>query len=75
MDMAFYANGERTLEKYKIFPYIAWTLIIGFSLFVVSLTMHVKETAENFRYTKHNYSSNAAETTSNSPLDTADNSD
>lgn len=43
--MAFYASGERTLEKYKIFPFIAWTIVIGFALFVYHLTMGVRDAA------------------------------
>lgn len=43
-----HASGERTLEKYKIFPYIAWAIFIGFSIFVYSLVMELQETAESF---------------------------
>lgn len=30
------------LEKYRIFPYIAWILIAGFSLFVYSLILNLQ---------------------------------
>ncbi len=30
-----------TLEKYKIFPYVAWTLIIVFAIFTLNLTLKV----------------------------------
>ncbi len=32
-----------TLESYKIFPYIAWILFIGFALFTYALTMRFEE--------------------------------
>ncbi|MCA9361480.1 hypothetical protein KC845_02900 [Candidatus Kaiserbacteria bacterium] len=39
-------HGEMTLEKYRLFPYIAWLLIIGFALFTINLVTELKETAE-----------------------------
>lgn len=30
-----------TLEQYKAFPYVAWTLFIGFALFVGNLAMEL----------------------------------
>lgn len=33
---------NNTLESYKIFPYVAWTLVIGFALFTYSLTMRLE---------------------------------
>ena len=30
-------KGKRSLESYRIFPYVAWGLIIGFSFFVYNL--------------------------------------
>jgi len=32
---------KNTLESYKLFPFIAWSLVIGFALFVYFLTVHV----------------------------------
>lgn len=30
--------SKRSLEKYRVFPYIAWTLVGGFAFFVYTLT-------------------------------------
>lgn len=50
-----HATGERTLEKYKIFPYVAWALFIGFALFVYSLVLELQETAESLATTSASY--------------------
>lgn len=34
---------HNTLESYRIFPYVAWTLVIGFSLFTVLLTKQLEQ--------------------------------
>lgn len=52
-----HTTGERTLEKYKIFPYIAWALFIGFSLFVYSLVMELQATAESLATSSASYES------------------
>lgn len=52
-----HASGERTLEKYPIFPYIAWALFIGFSLFVYSLVLDLQATAESLAGTSASYGS------------------
>jgi hypothetical protein len=40
-------NGnDKTLESYKIFPTLAWLLVIGFAFFVYSIAMDLKETAD-----------------------------
>ena len=49
-----HVTGERTLEKYKAFPYIAWTLVIGFAIFVYNLTMNLSEVAENLAISSSN---------------------
>ena len=37
-------NGnDKALESYKIFPFIAWGLTIGFTLFVYNLASELKE--------------------------------
>jgi hypothetical protein len=36
---------ERKLEAFKIFPYVAWMLIIFFALFVYKVTTELKSTA------------------------------
>ena len=36
-------SNKRSLEGYKIFPYIAWLLIIGFAVFAYNLTNEVGE--------------------------------
>ncbi len=30
-----------TLEQYKVFPYVAWTIFVGFALFVGNLAMEL----------------------------------
>ncbi len=32
---------EHTLESLRFFPHVAWTLVIGFSLFVYGITKNV----------------------------------
>jgi hypothetical protein len=40
-------NGnDKALESYKIFPILAWILVIGFALFVYAIAMDLKDTAE-----------------------------
>lgn len=29
---------NNTLESHKLFPYVAWTLVVGFALFTYTLT-------------------------------------
>jgi len=42
--MACYTIGmKHTLEGHKFFPYIAWTLVIGFVLFTYTLTIRLTE--------------------------------
>jgi hypothetical protein len=39
-------NGnDKALESYKIFPVIAWTVTIGFAVFVYTIAMDLKDTA------------------------------
>lgn len=33
-----------TLERYKVFPYVAWSIFIGFALFVGSLAIELNST-------------------------------
>jgi len=35
-------SGKRALEKYRIFPFIAWGLIFGFAFFVYNLTINLE---------------------------------
>ena len=51
---------ERKLEAFKIFPYVAWLLIVVFALFVYKITIELKETANELEET-----SSKLETTSN----------
>lgn len=34
---------HNTLESYKIFPYVAWALVVGFALFTYSLTVQLQQ--------------------------------
>jgi len=38
---------NHTLESYKIFPYIAWALVISFALFTYTLTVRLQENLNN----------------------------
>lgn len=43
-------NGnDKTLESYKIFPYVAWALTLGFALFVYNITMELRTVADNLQ--------------------------
>ncbi len=42
-------SGERTLEKYKAFPYLVWMLVLGFALFVYNITLELRDVAEDLR--------------------------
>ena len=49
---------ERKLEAFKIFPYVAWMLVIFFALFVYRITTELKSTAAELEQT-----TNSLETT------------
>lgn len=34
--------ADRTLESFKIYPYVTWGLIIGFSVFVYNITQKLE---------------------------------
>ena len=36
-------TGKRSLEAYKIFPYIAWGLTVVFALFVYNITRELQD--------------------------------
>ena len=44
-----YANKymEFTLESYRVFPFVAWVLVIGFALFTYMLTVRLQENLRN----------------------------
>lgn len=42
---------ERKLEAFRIFPYVAWMLIIFFALFVYKLTTELTSTAAGLEQT------------------------
>jgi|GEM_PF-6418489 len=42
-------SGKRSLEGYKIFPYIAWILIGGFGLFVYNLANEIEHSTEELQ--------------------------
>jgi hypothetical protein len=37
-------KGKRSLEAYKIFPYVAWGLIAGFIFFVYNIFIELQDT-------------------------------
>jgi uncharacterized membrane protein YdbT with pleckstrin-like domain len=42
---------ERKLEAFKIFPYVAWMLILFFALFVYRITVELSQTVETLEET------------------------
>jgi hypothetical protein len=36
-------TGKRSLEGYKIFPYVAWGLMLGFTVFVYNLVTDLQD--------------------------------
>lgn len=43
------SKGKRALETYKIFPYVAWALILGFTLFVYNLVTDLQATTSQLQ--------------------------
>lgn len=39
--------SDRKLESFKLFPYVAGVLVVGFSLFVYKLTTELDDNASN----------------------------
>ncbi len=43
-------NGnDKTLESYKIFPYVAWIIIFAFIFFVYSITMRLQTVIQDLQ--------------------------
>jgi|GEM_PF-1078893 hypothetical protein len=42
-------KGKRSLEAYKIFPYVAWGLILGFTFFVYNLVTDLQDTTSQLQ--------------------------
>ncbi len=40
-------SNNRTLESFKIFPYLAWMLVAGFSVFVYYITVELRQVADD----------------------------
>lgn len=40
--------SKRALEQYRVFPFLAWSLVIGFSFFVYQLTAELKSVNASF---------------------------
>jgi hypothetical protein len=38
---------HNTLESHKFFPYVAWTLVVGFAVFTYMLTLRLQENLGN----------------------------
>lgn len=37
------SKGDRTLEQYRVFPFIAWGLVIFFAFFVYNITLELRD--------------------------------
>ena len=46
------------LEKYKLFPYIAWALCIAFAMFVYHLALNLKEAKSDLAIAQKNLEQN-----------------
>ncbi|MCA9362185.1 hypothetical protein KC906_02325 [Candidatus Kaiserbacteria bacterium] len=43
-------NGnDKALESYRIFPYVAWILTIGFAIFAYTVTLQLKAEIEELK--------------------------
>jgi cell division protein FtsN len=43
------SNNDKSLEAYKIFPYVAWGVTIVFALFVYNITMELKAVTDDLQ--------------------------
>ena len=48
------SQGKRSLEAYKIFPYIAWTLTVVFALFVYNIATELQDVASQLEQQTRN---------------------
>lgn len=55
------------LEKYRIFPYVAWGIVVGFSVFVFYLAQTLAQATNELRDTR-----NYLEAQANMPIERAD---
>ena len=44
-----HAQGKRSLEAYKIFPYVAWGLTFGFAVFLYVLVTDLQDTTSQLQ--------------------------
>lgn len=42
-------GNTRNLESFRLFPYIAWALIIGFAVFVYNITINLQAAATDLK--------------------------
>jgi hypothetical protein len=45
--------SKRALEQYRVFPYIAWTLVGGFAFFVYTLTTELSAATASLEATQN----------------------
>ncbi|MFN3188104.1 MAG: hypothetical protein ACK42D_00960 [Candidatus Paceibacteria bacterium] len=38
-------QSKHSLERHRFFPYIAWTMVIGFSIFVYTIVQDLRKTS------------------------------
>jgi hypothetical protein len=43
-------KGKRSLEAYRVFPYIAWGLVIGFSIFVYTIVSNLQTATSQLQH-------------------------
>lgn len=43
-------NGnDKSLESYRIFPFVAWSLVIGFTMFVYNITLKLQAVTNDLK--------------------------
>jgi len=42
-------QSDRTLESFKVFPYVVWGVTIVFAVFVYNIAVELKETADKLQ--------------------------
>jgi hypothetical protein len=44
-------QSKHSLERHRFFPYIAWAVVLGFSLFVYTIVQDLKRTSQELSET------------------------
>lgn len=55
------SGNSRNLESFRLFPFVAWALIIGFSVFVYGITVNLQAAATDLKI-QTEFTANTAKT-------------